>query len=473
MNQKSRQTASSKVGKEFYKLLNNSNFGIDCQNNIDNCYLEPIYDDFNEISFIKKYTTIFSDEGLRDFFLPDLPRNEIEQTFQAKIFALNKNDPTFEARKKYLERKKEEEPEAVDSFEKSKRSKKRKFKTVDEKISSCFDLRKTKMLIEFNEAESASIKSFAVRKKNAIKATTRFMSGKLLMFAKLSLKSFIYSLIEALSFPDPLAKKVYEKYQINRILCYHILTDTGSTSLQFVILSDPANDIPECDVRDIIYEVIVKTRIFKRLDTSHHFWKKFDAQKPERQKKLGLYEVENIDDPSYVTLVIKPKEYFEFFKDYSTNKKHKGIKKDSKGMDFENFAERIKSLKSFDTFELPRNEYKEVTRFMVKKREMVTTTVVKRKFSQINGKSFYFPNGILSLPSGHSSLKEISDFKTEKGQKIEKYIWEEKEKLLDMEKQALQDTARLQIFDQILNMEPKIVNSNQETDFDFLYPRKI
>ena len=104
---------------------------------------------------------------------------------------------------------------------------------------------------------------------------------------------------------------------------------------------------------------------------------------------------------------------------------------------------------------------------------MVTTTVVKRKFSQINGKSFYFPNGILSLPSGHSSLKEISDFKTEKGQKIEKYIWEEKEKLLDMEKQALQDTARLQIFDQILNMEPKIVNSNQETDFDFLYPRKI
>ena len=37
MNQKSRQTASSKVGKEFYKLLNNSNFGIDCQNNTDNC----------------------------------------------------------------------------------------------------------------------------------------------------------------------------------------------------------------------------------------------------------------------------------------------------------------------------------------------------------------------------------------------------------------------------------------------------
>ena len=104
---------------------------------------------------------------------------------------------------------------------------------------------------------------------------------------------------------------------------------------------------------------------------------------------------------------------------------------------------------------------------------MVTTTVVKRKFSQINGKSFYFPNGILSLPSGHSSLKEISDFKTEKGQKIEKYFWEEKEKLLDKEKTALQNTPRLRIFDQILNQEPKIVSLNQKSDFAFLYPRKV
>ena len=33
MNQKSRQKATSSVEKDFYKLLNNSNFGIDCRNN--------------------------------------------------------------------------------------------------------------------------------------------------------------------------------------------------------------------------------------------------------------------------------------------------------------------------------------------------------------------------------------------------------------------------------------------------------
>ena len=50
----------------------------------------------------------------------------------------------------------------------------------------------------------------------------------------------------------------------------------------------------------------------------------------------------------------------------------------------------------------------------------------------------YFPNGIILLPFGHPSLEEISEFKTEKGQKIEKYFWQEKEKLSAMEKTALQ-----------------------------------
>ena len=51
------------------------------------------------------------------------------------------------------------------------------------------------MVIEFND-ESPSVKTIAVKLNNNIKCTTRFMSGKLLTFAKLSLKSFIYSLVE-------------------------------------------------------------------------------------------------------------------------------------------------------------------------------------------------------------------------------------------------------------------------------------
>ena len=64
------------------------------------------------------------------------------------------------------------------------------------------NLRKNKMMIEFNNSESSTIKHIAVKLKNNIQCTTRFISGKSLMFAKLSLKSFICSLAELLSFPE-------------------------------------------------------------------------------------------------------------------------------------------------------------------------------------------------------------------------------------------------------------------------------
>ena len=142
-------------------------------------------------------------------------------------------------------------------------------------------------------------------------------------------------------------------------------------------------------------------------------------------------------------------------------------------MEFLNFGNRIKPLVNFDTFEQPVNEYKQVGRFTIKKGEMVTTSVMKIKFSQLNGKRFYFPNGVLSLPYGHPSLRETNDFKKEKGQKIEDYFWEEKENLLKMEKRALKNTSRLDILNQILNQEPKIVNLNAKDNFSALYPTKI
>lgn len=75
--QKAKQKATSSFERDFYKLLNNSNFGIDCQNNIDNCILESLFDEIREISYIKKSCTIFGNKTYKDFFFPAVMREEI------------------------------------------------------------------------------------------------------------------------------------------------------------------------------------------------------------------------------------------------------------------------------------------------------------------------------------------------------------------------------------------------------------
>ena len=52
MNQKSRQLSKNNVEKDFYKLWNNSNFGYDCRNNLDNCKFVPIFDEFREVTYV-------------------------------------------------------------------------------------------------------------------------------------------------------------------------------------------------------------------------------------------------------------------------------------------------------------------------------------------------------------------------------------------------------------------------------------
>ena len=77
------------------------------------------------------------------------------------------------------------------------------------------------------------------------------MSGKLLMFTKLSLKSFIYALVETFCFPSQLVLEIYKKYKIEKVEIKHVLTDTDSTALHFIIISDHNSDLPEPICRDI------------------------------------------------------------------------------------------------------------------------------------------------------------------------------------------------------------------------------
>ena len=69
---------------------------------------------------------------------------------------------------------------------------------------------KVKSLIEFDEQYSCSIRSVAIERNSKINLATRFLNGKMLMFSKVSIKSFVYDLIDVFMFPDQEIQEIYQ-----------------------------------------------------------------------------------------------------------------------------------------------------------------------------------------------------------------------------------------------------------------------
>ena len=117
-----------------------------------------------------------------------------------------------------------------------------------------------------------------------------------------------------------------------------------------------------------------------------------NVQDKSKQKVMGLFEIENIDNPNICTLAVNPKEYFEKFKNRAINKKHKGVRRDTKGMDFERYANRIKDLR-LDLKNKVEKEKVIQKRLQVKNTEMIMTSSDKVKFAQLNDKDIIFLMG--------------------------------------------------------------------------------
>ena len=192
------------------------------------------------------------------------------------------------------------------------------------------------------------MKSLAIKKETKVNLTTRFLNGKMLMFSKTSIQSFIYNLIDVFMFPDDVVKKISKtKNEIQNCFLFQNVTDTDSTSLFFIFICKLPCSINKKAARNIIFEVLTKSKVLNRLDLSDDFWEQFNVQNKSLKKQVGLYEVENINNTNILTIAINPKEYFEKYKDFSINKKHKGLKKNTPGMDFEAYSERLSTLHEY------------------------------------------------------------------------------------------------------------------------------
>ena len=90
--------------------------------------------------------------------------------------------------------------EAAEKVDHNKRKTKSKISLIDysERKKEALTNQKVKSLIDFDDQYSASIKSIAIQKESKIHLTTRLLNGKMLMFSKVSIKSFVYDLIDVL-----------------------------------------------------------------------------------------------------------------------------------------------------------------------------------------------------------------------------------------------------------------------------------
>ena len=120
------------------------------------------------------------------------------------------------------------------------------------------------------------------------------------------------------------------------------MTDTDSGSLEFIIIAEDLCDCGEREMRDILLKICLDNDIHKRLDLSNEFFEQCGKRNLAVRKQVGPYNFENIEHGIVCAICVNPKEYLEVYGIlFDINKTHKGVKRCTKGMNFEKYARQI------------------------------------------------------------------------------------------------------------------------------------
>ena len=120
-----------------------------------------------------------------------------------------------------LNYRKNESLEAAEAFDKkTKKQKRKKIADYWKRTEELMRDNKAKNVIEFDSG--SSLKPVAIHTNPNVKITTRFVKGKILMFAKTSIISFVYDMIDAFCFPgdNPKVQAIYDKHKKENFFLY-------------------------------------------------------------------------------------------------------------------------------------------------------------------------------------------------------------------------------------------------------------
>ena len=131
-------------------------------------------------------------------------RADVEEKYNDRLSKLDKEDRFYEIKLQTIKTERLKDLEAAEKVDQQNKKNKKRTKLIDfvDRKNEALTNQKVKSLIDFDEEYTSSIKSVAIEKSSKINLTTRFLNGKRLMFSKVSIKSFVYDLIDVLMFPN-------------------------------------------------------------------------------------------------------------------------------------------------------------------------------------------------------------------------------------------------------------------------------
>ena len=133
--------------------MNNANFAVDCRNSSNNCLFEPIIDEINEASYLKKYYNLF-DKKISNFVDSKLLKKETERKFEQKLANVKDDDSFKMSRITAINNEKNREVDALEAFKENEKNKKGKEqKMLVKKLKNTIKVKKLRLrliLIKMN-----------------------------------------------------------------------------------------------------------------------------------------------------------------------------------------------------------------------------------------------------------------------------------------------------------------------------------